>query len=94
MTDEDGRSDAGEDAAGQTASTDGSAEASIDEPSEAPDQASSEEPETSVATQEEPPAVSVVETAKVEIKTKPRKRSLYGGRHQRRGPGQSAPDDR
>jgi ribonuclease E len=44
--------------------------------------------------EEKAPAISVVETAKVEIKSKPRKRSLYGGRHQRRGPGQATPDSR
>ncbi|MAB72775.1 MAG: hypothetical protein CMJ54_09745 [Planctomycetaceae bacterium] len=37
-------------------------------------------------------AVAVVETAAVPIK--PKKRSLYGGRYQRRSPGQSSPSDR
>ena len=37
-------------------------------------------------------AVAVVETAAVPIK--PKKRSLYGGRYQRRSPGQSSPGDR
>ena len=36
--------------------------------------------------------VAVVETTSVPIK--PKKRSLYGGRHQRRSPGQSSPTDR
>ena len=49
---------------------------------------------TVITAPEETPAVSVVETANVDLKSKPRKRSLYGGRHQRRGPGQSTPDNR
>ena len=56
-----------------------------------------ETPKTSVgvtAVEEKTPVISVVETTPVDIKIKPRKRSLYGGRHQRRGPGQSTPSDR
>ena len=46
------------------------------------------------AVEKKTPVISVVETTPVDIKSKPRKRSLYGGRHQRRGPGQSTPSDR
>ena len=96
-SDGEGQSPAGEEAAPVAASSDGHVETPIDEPVETADSSASEESEASETahpTPEEPSAVSVVETAKVEIKTKPRKRSLYGGRHQRRGPGQSTPDDR
>ena len=55
---------------------------------ETPDDRDSAESDRS----EEPEhAVAVVETAAVPIK--PKKRSLYGGRYQRRSPGQSSPGD-
>lgn len=46
------------------------------------------------AVEKKTPVISVVETTPVDMKSEPRKRSLYGGRHQRRGPGQSTPSDR
>jgi ribonuclease E len=67
------------------------------EPAPQNEPARAKTPDTTInvtTAEEKTPAISVVETAKAEIKSKPRKRSLYGGRHQRRGPGQTTPDSR
>ena len=72
--------------------------ASIEGAGDDPDLAEPETPDADTSDAEASDAgtaehvVAVVETAAVPIK--PKKRSLYGGRFQRRSPGQSSPSDR
>ncbi len=68
-----------------------SAPVSVQAPEASADVERDDEPDASDSEESEN-AVAVVETAAVPIK--PKKRSLYGGRFQRRSPGQSNPSDR